>query len=106
MPQPGTASAWVRRRRRRRRQWVMALLGGLTVASLVIIAGFVRQISQLPVQAKPAALIATTHTVHHSPSPRPRPRPSPTAPARQVTDASTGLSYRLLSSPWQPGCPN
>jgi hypothetical protein len=92
---------------------MMGVLAALTVVSLLAIAGFVRQISRLPAQAKPVALTATTHAVHpspsHSPAPSrsasPRPsRPSSTA-SRQVTDASTGLSYRLLPRPWQPGCP-
>jgi hypothetical protein len=93
----------------------MGVLAVLTVVCLLAIAGFVWKISRAPVQVKPVALTGTTH---HSPSSRPAPSgqapsgsPSPqpgrpsSAAERQVTDAATGLSYRLLPSPWQAGCP-
>jgi hypothetical protein len=90
----------------------MAVLAAFTVLSLLAIAGFVREISRVPAQAKPVALTVTTsHSPSadapspHSSSPASRRPSSARAVARQVTDSSTGLSYRLLSSPWQAGCP-
>ncbi|HXW86900.1 MAG TPA: hypothetical protein VEJ42_01450 [Streptosporangiaceae bacterium] len=38
-------------------------------------------------------------------SPSPSASPAASAEGGQVTDSSSGLSYLLLSSPWQPGCP-
>ena len=32
--------------------------------------------------------------------------PTGSAQGAQVTDSSSGLSYRLLDSPWRPGCPD
>jgi hypothetical protein len=107
-------AAAVRRqwRRRRRRQWTMGVMAGLTVVSLAVIAGFVLVISRTPVQAQPAALTAKAHPVAASAiasgsarttAPASASRPVPKGP--QVTDASSGLSYQLLSRPWQKGCP-
>jgi hypothetical protein len=73
------------------------LLTVVTTGVLLLIAGFVRQISKVPAVARPAALTATAHGTRHA-------APSP-SPSVQVRDASSGLSYRLLSSPWQRGCP-
>ena len=75
------------------------LLTVVTTGVLLVIAGFVREISKEPTVARPAALTATAHKPRHA-----TPAPSPPAPA-QVRDASSGLSYQLLSSPWQRGCP-
>jgi hypothetical protein len=75
------------------------LLTVVTTGVVLLIAGFVREISKQPAVARPAALTATAHPTRH-----PTARPSPSAPA-QVRDASSGLSYQLLSSPWQQGCP-
>jgi hypothetical protein len=75
------------------------LLTVVTTGVVVLIAGFVREISKQPAVARPAALTATAHPARHATA-----RPSPSAPA-QVRDASSGLSYQLLSSPWQQGCP-
>jgi hypothetical protein len=83
----------------------MGFMAALTVLALLVIAGFVKEISRTPVSARSAALTATTRVASHSPSPRPSPSPSAAAAARQVTDGSSGLSYRLLSRPWQRGCP-
>ena len=80
-------------------------MAALTVLALLVIAGFVKEISRTPASAQSAAFTATTHVASHSPSPRPSPSPSAPAAARQVTDGSSGLSYRLLSRPWQRGCP-
>jgi hypothetical protein len=87
---------------------MMGFMAGLTVLALLVIAGFVKEISKTPAQAQPAALTAKARAASASPSRSPRPSPSPSAPgskARQITDASSGLSYRLLSRPWQKGCP-
>jgi hypothetical protein len=108
----GAAEARRRWRRRRRRQWMMGFMAGLTVLVLLVIAGFVKEISRMPAQAQAAALTATTRSAAHASSPRPSPKrpdpkPSPSARAAigpQITDASSGLSYQLLSRPWQRGC--
>ena len=75
------------------------LLTVVTTGILLLVAGFVKEISKTPTVARPAALIATAHDTRHA-----TPSPPPSASA-QVRDASSGLSYRLLSSPWQRGCP-
>jgi hypothetical protein len=75
------------------------LLTVVTTGVLLLIAGFVKQISKVPAAARPAALTASAHGTRHA-----APSPSPSASA-QVRDASSGLSYRLLPSPWQRGCP-
>jgi hypothetical protein len=91
------------------------LLTVVTTGVLVLIAGFVKEISKTPTVVRPAALTAKAHTTRHAtrhatPSPSPRQKPSPSAspsPAPQeITDASSGLSYPLLSGLWQPGCPS
>ncbi len=76
------------------------LLTAVTAAVLVVIAGFVKEISKVPTVARPAALTATAH-----PTRRATPSPSASAKVQDVADASSGLSYQLLSSPWQRGCP-
>ena len=82
------------------------LLTGVTAVVLLLIAGFVKEISKGPTVAQPAALIATAHSTRH-PAASPSPGRKPTAPAkvREVADGSSGLSYRLLPSPWRRGCP-
>ena len=78
------------------------LLTVVTAVVLLLIAGFVKEISGTPAVARPAALTATARTARHA-----TPSVSPTAvtTGREVADRSSGLSYRLLSSPWRPGCP-
>jgi hypothetical protein len=76
------------------------LLTVVTTGALLLIAGFVREISKQPTVARPAALTATAHNTRHA-----KPSLSGSAQVPEVTDASSGLSYRLLSSPWQRGCP-
>jgi hypothetical protein len=76
------------------------LLTVVTTGVVLLIAGFVREISKQPVVVRPAALTATAHNTRHAKLP-----PSASAPVPVVADASSGLSYRLLSSPWQRGCP-
>jgi hypothetical protein len=118
-PSPGwdslvrQASVAARRRKRRRRQRRMLwLLTAATTAVLVVIAVFIMDISKVSTKVRPAALSASTRTVSH-------PSGSATAhgakPARhtqhavtypQVTDVSSGLSYRMLGAPWRRGCPS
>ena len=84
--------------------WLLTLV---TTGVLLLIAGFVKEISKVPTVARPAALIATAHTARHaaaSPSAR-KPSPAASSKVRKVTDASSGLSYQLLSSPWRRSCP-
>jgi hypothetical protein len=84
---------------------------------LAFIALMIRDISKTPTAARPAALSATvrptTHPAHatfpaHAASPRPKPSPSASRKSskrKRIGDADSGLSYRLLSSPWRRGCP-
>ena len=78
------------------------LLTVVTAVVLLLIAGFVKEISGTQAVARPAALTATARTARHA-----TPSVSPTAvtTGREVADRSSGLSYRLLSSPWRTGCP-
>ena len=84
------------------------LLTGVTTVVLLLIAGFVKQISKTPTVARPAALTATAHSTRHTASSAASRRGSPSASGtvRAVTDASSGLSYRMLTAPWQRGCPS
>jgi hypothetical protein len=77
------------------------LLTAITTVVLLLIAGFVRQISKTPAVARPAALTATAHTRHPA-----RASPSASAKVQEITDASSGLSYRMLTAPWRRGCPS
>jgi hypothetical protein len=78
--------------------WLLTIV---TTGVLLLIAGFVRQISKVPAVARPAALTATAHPTRHA-----TPSPSVSAKVQDVADASSGLSYQLLSSPWRRGCPS
>jgi hypothetical protein len=92
----------VTRRRRRRRRWRQAMLWLLTAVTtvvLLLIAGFVKEISKTPAVARPAALTATARSARHV-------TPSASSEFRKLTDSSSGLSYRLLPSPWRTGCPS
>ena len=81
--------------------WLLTLV---TTGVLLLIAGFVKEISKVPTVARPAALTANAHAARHAAAaPASRRGPSPRVPA--VTDTSSGLSYQLLSSPWRRGCP-
>ncbi len=105
----------------------MGIMAALTVAALGVIAGFVVIISRTAVPAQPVALTAKAHTVSPAAAQSGRPsaarasagpsgassaaaRPSASVLAApkgpQVADASSGLSYQLLSQPWQKGCPS
>jgi hypothetical protein len=105
--------ASARRRRRRRRQRLMLwLLVGVTTAALVVIGMFVKNISKVSTAAQQAALSAAARhpasplsaTARHPVSSRPSHRHA--APDPQLTDAAAGLSYQLLPTPWQRGCPS
>jgi len=86
------------------------LLTVVTTGVLVVIGLFIVHISKIHT-IRPAALSASARTVSHGNTPgkahqgqsqRHHP-PAVTYP--RVTDASSGLSYRLLGSPWRQGCP-
>jgi hypothetical protein len=98
----------VRRRKRRRRQRRMLwLLTFVTTAVLVVLAWFVKDISKVPTVARPAALSASARTVSRGTAPGgTRHRVSSRHSYPQVTDTTSGLSYRLLASPWGQGCPS
>ena len=92
--------------------WVFA---ALTTLVLAVIAVGIKDISKPPDVATPAALSAsvrpTQHATHSAAlrrtsfaSPKPKPSPSTSRKIPKVTDADSGLSYRLLSSPWRRGC--
>lgn len=78
------------------------LLTGITTVVLLLIAGFVKQISKTPTVARPAALTATAHTARHGTA---SPSPSASRKVQEITDAVSGLSYQFLTAPWQRGCP-
>ncbi len=87
------------------------LLTGATTAVLLVIALFIMHISKVPTKVRPAALSASTRTVSQGSTPGKahqgqsrHHQPAVTYP--RVTDASSGLSYRLLGSPWRQGCPS
>jgi hypothetical protein len=100
-----------RRKRRRRARRMLWLLTVVTSGVLAVIAAFIVQIAKVPTAARPAALSAATRTVGHGASskahrvtPAQHHRHAVTYP--QVTDASSGLSYRMLGAPWRNGCPS
>ena len=88
------------------------LLAGATTAVLVVIAGFIMHISKVPTKVRPAALSASAQTVSHpkASGTAHRAKPSPlsrhTVTYPRVIDASSGLSYRMLGTPWQSSCPS
>jgi len=117
-PSPGwdslvlqTRVAARRRKRRRRARLMLWLLTVATAAALVVIAVFIMRISKIHT-VRPAALAASARTLSHGSTPakahqgasQRRHQPAVTYP--RVTDASSGLSYRLLGSPWWRGCPS
>lgn len=82
------------------------LLTVVTTGVLLLIAGFVKEISKVPTVARPAAL--TAHPARHAPSSTTSRRGSSATASgkvREIADASSGLSYQLLTYPWQRGCP-
>ncbi|HEX2819883.1 MAG TPA: hypothetical protein VHO07_06930 [Streptosporangiaceae bacterium] len=117
MPPPGEdwparqdATAARRRRRRRRQRVMLWLLTGVTTGVLVVIYLFVKDIGRMPTGAAPAALSSSVRTPRPSSgrqlvSPSRKVSPVTAAARPRVTDASSGLSYQLLPSPWRRGCP-
>jgi hypothetical protein len=106
-----------RRRRQRQRAAMLWLLTVVTSAALAVIAVFVMDIARVPVKVRPAALSASARTVSHgstgthgatrSAPKKAHPRPGKTPVTYpQVADVTSDLTYRQLSSPWQPGCPS
>jgi len=81
------------------------LLTVATTAVLVVIGMFVVRISKIHT-AQPAAASAAARTVSHGTvTAKAHQDHQPVVTYPRVTDASSGLSYRLLGSPWQQGCP-
>ena len=98
------------RKRRRRQRWMLWLLTCVTTAALVVIYVIVKDISGPSTAAAPAALSSPARalgspSVRHRIAPKPKPSPTAAATGPRVTDASSGLSYQLLPSPWRQGCP-
>jgi hypothetical protein len=88
------------------------LLTCVTAVVLVVIYLVVKDIAKTPTVAAPAALSSPARPVsspsgRHRTAPKPKAKASPTTAATgpRVTDASSGLSYQLLPSPWRQGCP-
>jgi hypothetical protein len=87
------------------------LLTGATTAALVVIALFIMRISKVET-SRPATLSASARTVSHPNASRAAHQVKPSrhhahaVTYPRVTDASSGLSYRMLGSPWRQGCPS
>ena len=87
------------------------LLACATTVALLVIYLFVEDISgTTPTVATPAALSSPARPLsspsgQHRVAPKRKVPPTPAATGPRVTDASAGLSYQLLASPWQQGCP-
>ena len=105
--------------------WVLT---SMTMLVLLVITVMIVDLGQVPSVARPAVTRAAALSAREgaadaessrprraAPSPSgsaspavpasPSPSASGSSPSVQVTDASSGLSYLLLSSPWRPGCP-
>lgn len=76
-----------RRRKQRHRAQLMSGFAVITLGALATIAVLVYQMAKLPATTRLAAATADTQ--------------APVA----VSDTTTGLSYKILSSPWRNGCP-
>jgi hypothetical protein len=81
------------------------LLTVVTTAALAVIALLIVNISRPPKAAHPTALALRHGTTPAAHRVSPRAHQS-VATYPQVTDVTSGLSYRLLASPWRPGCPS
>lgn len=86
------------------------LLTGVTAGVLLVIYMFVKDIGRMPTVAAPAALSSSVRTPRPPSgrrlvSPSRKVSPVTAAAGPRVTDASSGLSYQLLPSPWRRGCP-
>lgn len=103
-PEDGTTAP---RRNHTRLMWALAF--GTAVAVLMI-GGLVGVFGSMnAAHTVPAAAVQHPSAVSHL-SPSPAVSPSATAsPAATtgtpVSDAASGLSYAMLGTPWQPGCP-
>jgi hypothetical protein len=101
-----------RRKRRRRQRFMLWLLACATTVALLVIYLFVEDISgTTPTVATPAALSSpvrhlSSSSGRHQVAPKRKVLPTPAAAGPRVTDASSGLSYQLLPSPWRQGCPS
>jgi hypothetical protein len=89
---------------------MLSLLAVCTAAVLVVIVVMIRDIGKQPITASAAALAVSSSgsaTPSAQASPRANTSPSPAVIRIRdaVTDASSGLSYELLASPWRRGCP-
>ncbi len=85
---------------------MLGLLTCVTTGALAAIALFVLHISRIPTATRPTALTlsqGTTSGAHRVSAKHTR---QPVIAPPQVTDVTSGLSYRLLSSPWRSGCPS
>jgi hypothetical protein len=106
MPDPAVGSRYgYLRAQRQRRIWLMGGLAGGTAVALGLIALVVSNLASTP--PAPKATHHPTPVAHTSRPVTPTPSPTPSAtPSALVSDATSGLSYAELSSPWQPTCPN
>jgi hypothetical protein len=101
-----------RRKRRRRQRFMLWLLTCATTVALLVIYLFVEDISgTTPTVATPAALSSPARPLsspsgRHRVAPKRKVAPAADASGPRVTDASSGLSYQLLPSPWRQGCPS
>jgi hypothetical protein len=94
---------------------MLSLLAIVTTLVLAVIALGIRDFGRLPVTARTTALSSSArqssgrHAVRPAASGKPgQHASSPPATAvsgPRVSDSATGLSYGLLSAPWQGGCP-
>jgi hypothetical protein len=82
--------------------WLLTIV---TTAVLVVIAMLVKEIARTPTVATlsgSARTISASGTAHRI---TPRSKSASAVSGPRVTDSSSRLSYQLLSSPWQRGCP-
>jgi hypothetical protein len=112
MPSPGwdalvsQNNAAIRRRKRRRWQRLMLwLLTCVTTVVLVVIYVIVKDIAKTPTVAALSSHARTLSSPSGQHRTAPKASPATAATGPRVTDVSSGLSYRLLSSPWRQGCP-
>jgi len=108
-------AAMRRRRQRRRRRTQRLMLWLLTVVTAVVLLAigmFVRNLGRVPTVA---SLSASAHAVRRSPAAgsgrqritsKGKTTPAAAVTGPRLTDPVSGLSYLLLSSPWQGSCPS
>jgi hypothetical protein len=97
---------------------MLSLLTLVTTAVLLIIVVMIRDMARLPTATRTTALSRSASAsasgasgptrdeiVPKRASPSPSRSASRPASRPQVTDTASGLSYELLPSPWQRGCP-